>query len=89
MKKLIVSIVLLAVLSSGCKMIEHKVRVDMYNAAGESTGHFTGTSNRPVLVTAKDENGKELTFDTRGVSFWSKLGENIMNFAMLGMMVNK
>ena len=86
MKKLIISIALLALLS-GCNVGEHKGRIDMYNAAGESTGHFTSTANRPMLIEATDENGKKFTVDSRGVNFWSKLGEGFLQFMTLGLMV--
>ncbi len=70
-------------------MGEHKSRVDMFDADGKPTGHFSSVANRPMFLEATDENGKKFTVDSRGVNFWSKLGESLMEFAMLGWMMNK
>ncbi len=86
MKKLIISIALLAFLS-GCGLPKHSATVETFNATGEPTGSYKVTLGRQMLMEVVASNGVTVKADSRGESTWGQFLSGLIEMVTLGLIV--
>jgi len=86
MRKFIVSIALLAILS-GCGITRHEGRVETFDAAGKPTGSYVAILDRPMMIEVVGTNGVTVKADSRGSSSWGDFIKGMMEIVTLGLMV--
>lgn len=87
--KNITVIALFALFLGGCGLTRHEGRIEIFDATGESTGFYTATLDRPMLMEVVDPNGIVVKADSRGKSSWSEFLKGMMEIITLGLIVNK
>ena len=65
------------ILLSGCSVGRHQGMIETFNAAGESTGSYIVTLDRPMLMKAGC-----VEADSRGDSSWGKFLQGMVNGAV-------
>ncbi len=85
--KLIAFFVLLLFLG-GCGISQHEGRIEIFNAEGESTGYYTVTLDRPMMIEATD-NGVTVKADSRGDSSWGQFIKGLVEIITLGLVIDR
>ena len=80
---------LFVLLLNGCAITRHKGRIEIFNAAGESTGSYVATMDRPMMMEVTDPNGVIVKVDSRGTSGFGDFLKGILEVITLGLIMNR
>jgi hypothetical protein len=74
---------------SGCGITQHAGRIEIFNAAGESTGYYVAMLDRPMMIEATDSNGVTVKADSRGDSSWGQFIKGLVEIITLGLVIDR
>lgn len=86
--KTITVVIALLLFSSGCAITRHKGRIEIFDAAGESTGSYVATLDRRMQMKVITANGDTVEVDSRQDSLFGQIFKSVIEFATLGIFMD-